>query len=351
MTAQVAPLLSVEPGVKQRRIARRRLFAMVAAAGMLALVVLLSLMLGSRSIPPPDVLAALTNPIDGNNDHRVVLELRVPRTVLGLLAGAALGVAGVLMQGVTRNPLADPGLLGVSAGASLAVVLAITWFGIRTPSGYIWFALVGAALAMLLVQAIAGRGSAQAGPVTMALAGTAVTAVLTSLVTVILLSDTGTLAQYRFWSVGSLVGRDLSAVAALWPFLLAGVLLAAVSAHGLDLLALGEDMAVGLGQRVGLLRATALGAIVLLAGTATALAGPIVLIGLLVAHLARGVVGSRHGWTMLAGGIFGAILLVLADVVGRLVVRPAELEAGIVAAFIGAPVLLIMIRRSRLPGV
>lgn len=350
MTEPVAAGLALRSGAPRRSSTRRLLIVGVAALA-LALVAFASLTLGSRSIPLADVWAALTAPVPGNNDHGVVIDQRLPRTILGLLAGLGLGLSGVLMQGVTRNPLADPGLLGVNAGASLAVVLSIAWFGIRTPAGYVWFALVGAGLAILLVQAIAGRASMQSGPVALAIAGTAVTAVLISLVTVVLLSDISTLSQYRFWSVGSLVGRDLSAVTALWPFLLVGAILAALVAHGLDLLALGDDVAIGLGQRVGLIRAGALAAIVLLAGTATALVGPIVLVGLLVAHIARGLVGAVTGWVLALAGLLGAILLLTADVIGRLVVQPAELEVGIVAAFVGAPVLLLMIQRSRLPGV
>lgn len=328
----------------------RRVRGLAVAVGALVVVALLSLALGARSIPLDEVLRSLVAP-DGRTDHLVVRDLRVPRTVLGLLAGAALGMSGALMQGVTRNPLADPGLLGVSAGASLAVVLAITWFGATEPAGYIWFALAGAVLASLLVYAVAGRASGGANPVALALAGAATTAALTSLITVVLLSDVDTLNQYRFWSVGSLVGRDLATAGALWPFLAVGGLLAVGAARTLDVLALGDDLATGLGQRVGRMRVVALTAIVLLAGTATALAGPILLLGLVVPHLARPLTGPDHRWLLAFSAVLGPALLLSADVVGRLLVRPAELEAGIVAAFVGAPVLIGLVRRARLPGV
>lgn len=348
---------TARPGLPATTRASRRTSRRRAATGLalgvlgLVVVVLLSLAVGSRSIAPAEVLRALVDPVAGVADHTVVRELRVPRTVIGLLAGLGLGTAGALMQGITRNPLADPGLLGVGAGASLAVVVGIAWFGVTAPSGYVWFALAGAALASLLVHAVAGRTSGAGGPVTLALADTAVTAVLVSLLTVVLLGDVDTLNQYRFWSVGSLTGRDLATAAALWPFLTAGLVLAAASARSLDLLALGDDVATGLGVHVRRSRALAGGAVVLLAGTATALAGPIVLLGLVVAHLARYVTGPDHRRLLAMSAVLGPALLLAADVLGRVVVRPAELEAGIVAALLGAPVLVALVRRRLLPGV
>lgn len=330
---------------------RRRRVGLGFAVGLLAAVVLLSLALGSRSIPLTEVVRALIAPVEGFTDHTVVRDLRIPRTVIGLLVGSALGVSAALMQGVTRNPLADPGLFGISAGASLAVVVAITWLDVRSPAGYVWFALAGAILAALLVHAVAGRGASGSSPVTLALAGAATTAVLTSVSTVILLAHIDSLNQYRFWAVGSLVGRDLRTVQALWPFLALGGLLAAGAARTIDVLALGEDVATGLGQRVHRMRALAMAAVVLLAGAATALAGPLVLIGLVVAHIARRFTGPDHRWLFAYSAVLGPILLLAADVVGRLVLRPAELEAGIVAAFLGAPVLVALVRRARLPHV
>ena len=316
----------------------------------LGVVVALSLALGTRAIGIGAVVQALVDPVAGLADHAVVRDLRVPRTVIGLLAGLGLGLAGAVTQGITRNPLADPGLLGVSAGASLAVVVAITWLGVTSPGGYIWFALAGAALASALVYGIAAGGPGGASPITLALAGTATAAALTSVITVVLLSDVDTLNRYRFWSVGSLVGRDLSVAAALWPYLAAGVVLAAGTARTLNALTLGDDVARGLGQRVGLLRAVAAVGVVLLAGTATALAGPILLLGLMVPHLARRLTGPDYRWVIASSAVLGPILLLGADVVGRLVLRPAELEAGLVVAFLGAPVLIMLVRRARLAG-
>jgi len=325
---------------------RRTLGLVVLAIAVLA-VVFVSLAFGTRQISLDAVFAAIIDPDLSNNDHAVVRDLRVPRTVIGLLAGAALGVAGGIMQGLTRNPLADPGLLGVNAGASLFVVLGITFFGITAATGYVWFAFAGAAVATVVVYAVgAGRGG-HATPVTLTLAGAAVTAVLTSIITLVLLSNLETLNQYRFWSVGSLVGRDLSTVVVLLPFLIAGFALAAVVARMLNVLALGDDVARGLGQNVSLARVLAAVAIVILCGGATSIAGPIVFVGLVVPHIVRRFTGPDYRWVLAYSFFVGAILLVLADVVGRLIVQPTELEAGIVVAFLGAPVMIALVRRSK----
>ncbi len=305
-----------------------------------------SLFLGSRAIDLTAVLDALAGRTGDSVEQMVVLDLRVPRTVIGLVAGAALGLAGALMQGLTRNPLADPGLLGVNAGASLAVVIAISTLGVTTPSGYIWFAFLGATIAAVVVYAVAsGRGGPT--PISLTLAGAAVTAVLTSLITLVLLRDLDTLGQYRFWSVGSLVARDVGTVATLAPFLVVGAIVALVLGRSLNGLALGDDVARGLGQKVGLTRLAAGLAIILLCGSATSLAGPLVFVGLVVPHVARRLVGPDFRWIMVYSLPLGAILLVLADTLGRLIAQPSELEAGIVVALIGAPVLIALVRRGR----
>ncbi|CAD5990778.1 iron ABC transporter permease [Agreia sp. COWG] len=305
-----------------------------------------SLFLGSRSIDLLTALGAVLGHGGDAVDTMVVLDLRVPRTVIGLVAGAALGLAGALMQGLTRNPLADPGLLGVNAGASLAVVVAISVFGVSSASGYVWFAFGGAAVAALVVYLVAS-GRAGPSPLSLTLAGAATTAALTSFITLILLRDLDTLAQYRFWSVGSLVGRDLGTVAVLAPFLVVGVITALLLGRSLNSLALGDDLARGLGQKVGITRIVAGVAIILLCGSATSLAGPLVFVGLVVPHVAGRLVGSDYRWILLYSIPLGAVLLVLADTVGRLVAPPSELEAGIVVALIGAPVLIALVRRDR----
>jgi iron complex transport system permease protein len=332
------------PALVRRRLARTLGFIALLVGVLLAVGA--SLFLGARSIDLAAVVDALAGRGGDSVEQMVVLDLRVPRTIIGLVAGSALGLAGALMQGLTRNPLADPGLLGVNAGASLAVVIAISAFGVSAPSGYIWFAFLGAAAAAALVYLVAS-GRSGPTPLSLTLAGAAVTAVLTSLITLVLLRDLDTLGQYRFWSVGSLVGRDVSTVGTLAPFLVLGAVVALLLGRSLNGLALGDDVARGLGQRVGLTRVLAGVAIIVLCGSATSLAGPLVFVGLVVPHLARRFVGPDYRWIMLYSIPLGAILLVLADTIGRLIAGPSELEAGIVVAMIGAPVLIVLVRRNR----
>jgi len=309
-------------------------------------VVLLSLAVGSRAIAPSVVLDAVFAPVAGDTDHVVVRDLRVPRTVVGLLAGLALGLAGSIMQGVTRNPLADPGLLGVNAGASLFVVVGITFFGATQPEAFVWFAFAGAAAATAAVYAIGASGRGGATPVKLALSGAALTAAITSLITLLLVTNLDTLQIYRFWAVGSLVGRDLGTAGVVLPFLLVGAVLAFVTSRSLNVLSLGDDVARGLGQSLVRARVTSALAIVLLCGSATALAGPLVFVGLVVPHIARRLVGSDYRWILAYSLLLGPMLLVCADIVGRLVAPPGELEAGLVVAFLGAPVLIAFARTS-----
>ena len=318
---------------------------LVALVAGLAAVVVASFAIGARDIDLSTTIAALFGRGEGT-DGMVVVDLRGPRTVIGLVAGAALGLAGALMQGVTRNPLADPGILGVNAGASLLVIVAIAVFGVSSASGYVWFAFVGAALATVLVYLV-GSGRGGATPLSLTLAGAAVTAMLTALITLVLLTDLDTLSQFRFWQVGSLTGRDLATVATVAPFIAVGVVLALVLGPRLNVLALGDDLATGLGQSVTVTRIAAAIAVVLLCGGATAIAGPIVFVGLVVPHIARRIVGPDYRWILAYSLLLGPILLLVADIIGRLVVRPAELEAGMLVAAIGAPVLVTLVRRSR----
>ncbi len=336
-----------DAGVTRRR--TRFLLVLGGAVVLLALVVVASLMLGVRTVAPGQVWAALVPGASGhdpaNADQAVVLQLRVPRTVLGLLAGAALGCVGTVIQGVTRNPIADPGLLGITPGASLAVVAAVSFLGVTTPLGFVWFAFLGAAVTAVIVFAI---GRAQ--PVRLALVGAALTAFITPIIALLLLRDVQAFDKYRFWAVGSLAARDLSTVAALWPFLAVGVLLTAVLARRLTLLAMGDDVAAALGQDLRVTRGLAAAAIVLLAGVATAFAGPIVLVGLVVPHAARRLVGTDYRRLTPVAALLGPVVLLGADVIGRLIVPNAELEAGVVSAFIGAPVLVAVARGRSIAG-
>ena len=329
---------------------RRQLAGLLVAVLLLVLAVAASLVVGSREIPLGTVLDALLRPDLTVTDHTVVLDLRVPRTAIGLLAGLALGLAGALMQGITRNPLADPGLLGVNAGASLFVVAGIAWFGVTSALGYVWFAFAGAAVATVIVYLIGSLGRDGATPIKLALAGTALTAAFTSLITIVLLSDGGAFDRYRFWAAGSLVSRDLDSTLPLVPFVLAGVALAVAAGRMLNALALGDDLARGLGQNLVTARILCGVAVVLLCGSATAMAGPIVFVGLAVPHLARWFTGPDYRWILVFSALLGPTLLLAADVLGRVIARPGEIEAGLVVAFLGAPVLIALVRRANPVG-
>jgi iron complex transport system permease protein len=312
-------------------------------------VTLASFAIGARGLALDTVWQALTrfDPADG--DHAVV-HARIPRTVLGLLAGAALGLAGAAMQGVARNPLADPGIIGINAGAALAVVTGIYVLGVSSLAGYIWFAFAGAAAAAVVVYLIASLGRDGATPVKLALAGAALSAGLFSLMNVILVSSRDTLDRFRFWQVGGIAGRDWSVIVPGLPFLLLGALIVLATGRILNNLALGDDIARGLGQRVGLARGiTALG-IVLLCGSATALAGPIGFVGLIIPHAVRFLTGPDYRWILPFSLVLAPALLLTADVIGRVVLLPGEVPAGIMTALVGAPVFVWLVRRSKGAG-
>lgn len=314
---------------------------------LLLMVLLASVAYGSKPLPVGTVLDALFA-FDGSNDHLIVRHLRLPRTVVGLGVGVALGLAGAVMQGVTRNPLADPGIFGVESGAALAVVVAIKSFGVATVSGYLWFAFAGAAVASVAVYGLGSVGRGGATPVKLALAGAAMAALFSSFTSAILLLDVTTLDQFRFWVVGSLAGRDAGVAAQLAPFLLVGVVLALGSARALNALALGDDVARALGQRVGAARGVGALAVVVCSGAAVAAAGPIGFVGLTVPHVARALCGPDYRWVLPWSLLLAPSLLLGADVVGRLVARPAELQVGIVTAFVGAPFFVALVRRRKL---
>lgn len=348
VSAAARPASEKPPGAAVPARGPRALW-LLAAVVVLALVTLASFAIGARGLAPDTVWQALTrfDPADG--DHAVV-HARIPRTVLGLLAGAALGLAGAAMQGVARNPLADPGIIGINAGAALAVVTGIYIFGVSSLTGYIWFAFVGAAAAAVVVYLIASLGRDGATPVKLALAGAALSAGLFSLMNVILVSSRDTLDRFRFWQVGGIAGRDWSVILPGLPFLLLGAVIVLATGRILNNLALGDDLARGLGQRVGLARGiTALG-IVLLCGSATALAGPIGFVGLIIPHAVRFLTGPDYRWILPFSLVLAPALLLTADVIGRVILLPGEVPAGIMTALVGAPVFVWLVRRSKGAG-
>ncbi|MFI2704827.1 iron chelate uptake ABC transporter family permease subunit [Cellulosimicrobium composti] len=327
----------------------RRGLGLVVALVALVLAVVLSLVVGSKPVPLGTVWDALTA-YDGSSGHVVVRDLRVPRTLVGLLVGTALGVAGALIQAMTRNPLADPGILGVNAGAAFAVVLAVALLGLTDVGSFVWFAFLGAVVATVAVYAIGSQGRGGATPVRLTLAGVALGAVLTGLSQGVTLLDPAAFDRLRFWTAGSLAGRTTETAATIAPFVLAGLVLALVVARPLNGVALGDDLARSLGAHVGRTRVLVGVAVMLLCGAATAAAGPIAFVGLMVPHVARWAVGPDQRWILPYAAVLAPVLLLVSDVVGRVVVSPGELQVGIVTAFVGAPVLVALVRRSSASG-
>lgn len=324
----------------------RRATGFVLALLGLAAVVLLSLAIGTRDIAPATVWSAITGTGTGD-DTAVVLTLRLPRTVLGLLVGAGLGVAGALIQAVTRNPLADPGILGVNAGAAFAVALGVGVLGIASPLGYLWFAFAGALATTVVVYLIGSGARGPVSPARITLAGVAIGAVLAGITSAMVLADPRGYNAMRAWEAGSLADRGWEPVTTAVPFLVAGLVLALLLGRSLNAVAMGDDLARSLGAKVMRTRVLSLLAITLLAGAATAMAGPITFVGLMIPHAARWIVGPDQRWIIAYSVLLAPILVLAADVLGRVVMRPGELQVGIVTAVLGAPVLILLVRRAR----
>ena len=322
---------------------------MVGALAVVAVLAILSLFVGTRGLDPAQVVAVLTGGGDAES-RAIVLGQRLPRTVIGLLGGAALALAGAVIQAHTRNPLADPGLLGVTSGSSLAAVLAISVFGLTTPAGYLWFAFAGAAAGTALVTVIgivAGRRR-DASPASLVLAGAAVSAFLSAVTGVLLLLDSAALDVFRFWTVGSLAGgRGLDVILPVLPFLVLGTLLALAHAPALDTLALGDDVARSLGRRLLPTRLLGLAIVTLLVGGATGILGSLGFIGLVAPHAVRWFTGPGHRLLLPMSALAGAGITVLADMIGRVIVSPSELPVGVILGIVGGPALLVIIARMR----
>ncbi|SFE99628.1 FecCD family ABC transporter permease [Alteribacillus iranensis] len=313
---------------------------------MLGLCVIGSLALGSRVVTMDGLIDGLFHQQVQSYEADVVRK-RISRTVFSLLCGAALGVAGALMQAVTRNPIADPSILGVNMGASLFVVCGMAFWHITTAGQYIWLALAGAAVTAVFVFGIGSMGRGGATPIKLVLAGAATSAALSSLVTAIMIPRSTVMDQFRFWQVGSVGSGTWSSISLFLPFLIIGILIAVLSAPALNALALGDEAANGLGVRTGTLRFAAAMAGVLLCGAATALAGPIGFVGLLSTHVIRLLLGPDVRYIIPLSAIAGAIILTVSDITGRLIGSPGELEVGVVTAFIGAPILIILAMKSK----
>ena len=314
----------------------------------LALTLVASLAVGTGDVAFADVTGTFLAPDPADKAQLIVGEVRVPRTLAGLLAGVALGLAGTVMQGVTRNPIADPSLLGINAGASLSVVFAISVLGLGAAQQYLWFGFLGALIAALVVYGVGSLGREGATPVKLALAGAATTAVLTSLTTTMLLTDRQSYDQFRFWQIGALNTRSVEVLAEAAPFVVVGGLLALALGSQLNTLALGDDLARGFGQRVGLVRGVSAVAVVLLCGASAVVAGPIGFVGLAVPHIARLVTGPDYRWVLPYSMVLAPVLLLWADIVGRVVAQPGEVQVGVITAALGSVPFIWLVRRRKL---
>nr|WP_298462338.1 iron ABC transporter permease [uncultured Cellulomonas sp.] len=328
-----------------RRPGRVRALWLLAVVAVLVVLAVLSVTVGSRVVGWSDVVAGVGGGTDGLGQAAVAK--RVPRTVLAVAVGAALGLSGAVMQGVTRNPLGDPGILGVNMGASLAVVVGIAWFGLSTATGYVWTGIAGAGVAAVVVYTIGSLGRGGATPLKLALAGAATSAALASIITAVSLPRGDISATIRSWQVGGVGGASFATIEPVVPFLAVGITVSLLCARSLNSLALGDDVAAGLGERVALARGVAALGAVLLCGTVTALAGPVGFVGLVVPHLCRLLVGVDHRWLLPFSALTGACLVVGADVLGRVVARPGEIDVGIITALVGAPFFIHVVRRQK----
>lgn len=324
----------------------RPVLIILGGIALLCLLAVMSLAIGARALSPAAVADALFSYNAQSPDDIAIWQYRVPRTLLAVLCGVAFGVSGALIQATTRNPLADPGLLGVNAGAAFLVTLSIAFFGIHTVGGQMWFAFLGAILSTLVVYALGMMGRNGATPLSLLLAGVAISAILGGFTQAITLLDPVTFDSMRAWATGSISGRGLDIVATVSPFILAGLLVALSVTPSLNSIALGDDLARALGTNVLRTRLLTALSITLLCGAATAAIGPIGFIGLMTPHVVRWLLGPDQRLIVAVTALFAPTLLLGADIIGRVVLWPSELEAGIVTAFLGAPLLIALVRRN-----
>jgi ABC-type Fe3+-siderophore transport system permease subunit len=327
---------------------KRRIVGLVVALVALLVLLVASVMIGSTAIAPSVVWDALFHP-SANIDQFAIRDFRLPRTIVGAVVGVALGVSGALIQALTRNPLADPGIFGVHAGASFAVTVAVGLLGVRDIQAYMWFAFAGAMVVTLMVLAL---GSTRQGrsPVVMVLAGVCVGAVLGGFREALQLTNPDAFDSMRSWNAGSILGRPLDVVWPILPFFAVALTLAFAVSGSLNALALGDDVAASQGVRLVRTRVLSVIALTLLAGGATAIAGPIGFVGLMVPHVARWLVGPHQRWIFAYSILLAPSLLLASDILGRVVMRPGEIPVGIVTAFVGAPVLIALVRRTKAGG-
>jgi iron complex transport system permease protein len=330
-------MISLVSGATKRP--QRLLLGLGIASFLLAVCLVYSITLGAREIPLPTILQSFTT-FDNTFDHLVVQTVRLPRSLMAVAVGAALAVSGALLQGLTRNPLAETGILGIEAGGALAVVITLFLFGSSSPSLYTAVAFLGAAIAAVSVYGLGSLGRGGATPLNLTVAGAAVTALISSITTAILIISQRTLEEMRFWLAGSLAGRDFDIFLQALPFLGSGLLLALLLGRQITALSLGEDVAQSLGQRTAWIKGLTAASVVLLAGSSVAIAGPVGFIGLIVPHMVRFFIKTDYRWILPYSAVFGAILLLISDIAARVLLKPQELPVGIMTALIGAPVFV-----------
>ena len=312
----------------------------------LGICAMASLAWGAKNIEISQAIDALLNS-DNMSFAALVVRERIPRTIFSIMAGASLGISGALMQSITRNPIADPSILGVNTGASLFVVIGMAFFNINSANQYIWIALAGAGLTSIFVYGIASIGNGGMTPIKLALAGSATSAVLSSLVSAIILPRSEVMDAFRFWQVGSVSGATFESINLILPFIIVGLIISLISTPALNVLALGDEVATGLGVNIGIVRIICAIAGVILSGATTAIAGPIGFVGLMIPHSIRLIFGSNLRGIVPMSAIGGAMLLTISDVLGRVIGSPGELQVGIITAFLGAPILIIIARKAK----
>lgn len=337
--AATAPALAREP--KQLG----KWLGLVAIIVLLLALCTLSIAVGTREVSWAEIVAALQGRADTIGEAAV--SMRIPRTILAVVAGSALGLAGALLQGITRNPLADPGILGINLGASLAVAIGLAWFGMTMAHAYVWTAILGAGLTAIFVYSIGSLGRGGATPLKLALAGAATSVALSCLTIAVVLPRNDIAGSVRSWQIGGVGGATYDTLQLVGPFLLVGFVISLLSARRLNTLALGDDLAAGLGEKVAFARGSAGAGAILLCGATTAACGPIGFVGLVVPHMCRLLAGVDHRWLLPFSALGGASLLLLADVLGRVIARPGELAVGVITAFVGAPFFIWIVRRHR----
>jgi iron complex transport system permease protein len=320
-----------------------RILSLVIAILLLLLGIFANIAYGAADIPTSQILTAFTN-FDDSTEHIIIRSIRLPRTLIASMVGASLAIAGALMQGLTQNPLAAPGILGINAGAALAVVVMVFGLGISSPALITLVAFLGALLAAIAVYSLGSLGQGGTTPVKLTIAGAALTALLSSITTGVLILSERTLEEVRFWLAGSLAGLNFNLFLTVLPWMIVGLLTAFALSRQMNVLSLGESVATGLGQQTGWIKLATASSVVILAGSAVALAGPIGFVGLVIPHLARGVIGVDYRWVLPCAAVFGANLLVWADLAARWLIRPQELPVGVMTAMLGAPFLLYLVR-------